>query len=67
MATPTAWGRVAIKELVVFNSKLDTAGRQKMEGYLAWKWGLVAALPADHPYKDVPPKIPPRGIMILVQ
>ena len=30
---------------------------QAIEGYLAWKWGLVAALPAAHPYRNQPPLI----------
>jgi hypothetical protein len=30
--------------------------RQKLEGYLAHKWGLGANLPGDHPYKTVGPK-----------
>jgi hypothetical protein len=30
--------------------------RQKLEGYLAHKWGLGANLPVDHPYKTVGPK-----------
>jgi hypothetical protein len=34
----------------------DTA--LKAEGYLAWKWGLEANLPADHPYKDAAPTVP---------
>lgn len=42
-----------IKELVVYNSS-DT-DRQKLEGYLAHKWGLTANLPADHPYKASAP------------
>jgi len=29
--------------------------RQKLEGYLAHKWGLAANLPADHPYKTAVP------------
>lgn len=29
--------------------------RQKVEGYLAHKWGLSSNLPIDHPYKTVPP------------
>jgi len=33
----------------------DTTIRQKVEGYLAWKWGLVASLPVTHPYKNAPP------------
>ena len=29
--------------------------RQRIEGYLAHKWGLTANLPAEHPYKSVAP------------
>jgi hypothetical protein len=29
--------------------------REKTEGYLAWKWGLVGSLPSDHPWKNVKP------------
>ena len=45
----------AIGELVVTSSVLSTLNRQKLEGYLAHKWGLTASLPADHPYKVNPP------------
>lgn len=31
--------------------------RQKVEGYLAYKWGLRSNLPADHPYKYSPPRL----------
>jgi hypothetical protein len=35
-----------------------TEDRQKIEGYLAHKWGLEGNLPSDHPYKStVPVKI----------
>lgn len=34
-----------------------TDERQKLEGYLAHKWGLTANLPIDHPYKSSPPTI----------
>jgi hypothetical protein len=30
---------------------------QAIEGYLAWKWGLVANLPTAHPFKNRPPLI----------
>lgn len=30
--------------------------RQRIEGYLAHKWGLTANLPAAHPYKVAPPR-----------
>ena len=39
-----------IAELVFFSRTVTTAERQKIEGYLAWKWGLQEQLPYDHPY-----------------
>ncbi len=45
-------------EILVFNSQITTTQRQQIEGYLAWKWGLVSSLPSTHPYKLFPP--PPR-------
>jgi len=51
----TGWGNKYISEVVGCNTKLSTEDRQKLEGYLAWKWGLVANLPVDHPYKSTPP------------
>ena len=48
---------VDIGELVFLNSAASTGDRQKLEGYLAWKWGLQADLPSDHPYKLSPPTI----------
>ena len=44
-----------IAEVVVTDTLLPTDDRQKLEGYLAWKWGLVANLPSGHPYKIKPP------------
>jgi hypothetical protein len=41
-------------ETVVFNSAVSTTNRQKLEGYLAWKWGFNASLPANHPYYSTP-------------
>lgn len=43
-----------LAEYIVLPS-VDTDTRQKLEGYLAWKWGLEGELPADHPYKVNPP------------
>ena len=42
-------------EIVLTHSTMSPADRQKLEGYLAWKWNLVGNLPADHPYKTQPP------------
>ncbi|MBM3875021.1 MAG: hypothetical protein FJ382_15075 [Verrucomicrobia bacterium] len=46
-------GRIA--EVVVANTLADAGDRQRLEGYLAWKWGLQGNLPADHPWKAAPP------------
>jgi hypothetical protein len=42
-------------EFIVVPSVLSTTDRQKMEGYLAWKWGLTAQLDVSHPYKTSRP------------
>jgi hypothetical protein len=44
-----------IAEIVFCPSFLTTAERQRIEGYLAWKWGLQDSLPADHTYKSAAP------------
>jgi hypothetical protein len=36
--------------MLPFGQTLDV--RQKLEGYIAHKWGLAARLPSDHPYKN---------------
>ena len=52
----TTYGlRGDIGEVVYVGATLSTEDRQKLEGYLAWKWGLVASLPSNHPYKTYPP------------
>ncbi len=43
--------------IAISNNTLGTSDRQKIEGYLAWKWGLQGSLPADHPYKAAKPQI----------
>jgi hypothetical protein len=43
--------RGGISEIIMYTSALSTAQRQQVEGYLAWKWGLVANLPNGHPFK----------------
>jgi hypothetical protein len=44
-------------EVVQYNSDLGQTSRQQVEGYLAWKWGLQANLPVNHPYKNAAPNI----------
>jgi hypothetical protein len=47
--------KAGISEIVMYNVDLSTSQRQNVEGYLAWKWGLVSSLPANHPFKRWPP------------
>jgi hypothetical protein len=42
-------------ELILFDSTLAPADQQKLQGYLAWKYGLTNELEAAHPYKTAPP------------
>lgn len=41
-----------IAEIIAF---ADNSKQEIVEGYLAWKWGLVANLPAGHSYKNAAP------------
>ena len=43
-----------IAEIIVYFSALSDTQRQQVEGYLAWKWGLLSNLPNGHPYKAQP-------------
>jgi hypothetical protein len=47
--------RGQIGEIIISQSVLADSVREKIEGYLAHKWGLTANLPAGHPYKTVGP------------
>lgn len=44
-----------IAEVIICDTGLSTDDRQKLEGYLAWKWLMQSALPVGHPYKNLPP------------
>ena len=43
-----------IGEFIVINGTVSQPTREKIEGYLAWKWGINSSLPASHPYKVAP-------------
>jgi len=52
----TSWFDGKISECIALNNRnASTLERQKIEGYLAHKWGLVASLPNDHPFKNYAP------------
>lgn len=42
---------------VIIAGNHATATRQKVEGYLAHKWGFAGDLDAGHPYKSAPPTV----------
>ena len=44
-----------ICEALVYVGTLMTPDREKIEGYLAHKWGLQGNLPSNHPHSQVPP------------
>ncbi|HKL02063.1 MAG TPA: hypothetical protein VJ911_00255, partial [Cryomorphaceae bacterium] len=44
-----------IAEVILVKRALNTDERERLEGFLAHKWGLTAELPAGHPYKDAAP------------
>jgi len=51
-----------ISEIIAYNIGLSTTQRQQIEGYLAWKWGMVSSLPAGHPYLSAPPMTTPAAV-----
>lgn len=42
-------------EIISTSTDLADNDKQKIEGYLAHKWGLTSNLPGSHPYKTTPP------------
>jgi hypothetical protein len=47
--------KMDLSEFIATDAHLSTSDRQKLEGYMAHKWGLTDNLPANHPYKNAPP------------
>jgi hypothetical protein len=46
-----------LSEYILISGVPSAEVRQKMEGFLARKWGLLDRLPADHPYKTAAPTV----------
>ena len=44
-----------IHEMIGVSATLGTNDIQRVEGYLAWKWGLNGNLPTTHPYYKIKP------------
>jgi hypothetical protein len=54
--TPNRASNIVIAEVIMVQVT-DTPTKERIEGYLAWKWALQASLPANHPYKNFPPTV----------
>ena len=60
-ATASAFNKIGqsfdggIAEVLVYNQSVNSVNRQKIEGYLAHKWGLTNSLDPIHPYVSDPP------------
>ena len=46
---------INFSEFIIFNDKLSSTDEQKVEGYLAHKWGLQGELPSTHNHKSSSP------------
>ena len=44
-----------IAEILIVMGEVSDSNRDKIEGYLAHKWGLTSNLPNNHPYKNTRP------------
>jgi hypothetical protein len=51
----TAYWNGSAQEILLWDRRLTEGERQKVEGYLASKWGQRAQLPGGHPYKSSNP------------
>jgi hypothetical protein len=54
--TPNRASNIVIAEVIMVQVT-DTPTKERIEGYLAWKWALQASLPSNHPYKNSPPTV----------
>ena len=50
-------GSRVIGEVVFATREFTTDERQRLEGYLAHKWGTLILMPPTHPYRNTPPLI----------
>ena len=51
-----------IAEVIAYSKSPTTSESEKIEGYLAHKWGLTEALPNSHPYKEICTVDSPRAL-----
>ena len=56
-----------VGEFIIVADDVTDETRQKIEGYLAWKWGLQDDLPEGHPYETGAPIIIQPGTLIILR
>ena len=49
--------KLKFNEVIHIAREITLSDRQKLEGYLAYKWNLQGDLPVGHPYKSIVPFI----------
>ena len=61
--TGNFWPGTLCEVIMYRNTVLSAPDRERVEGYLSTKWGLVGNLPIGHPYRDIPliSTLPPTG------
>lgn len=45
-----------LREMIFYTGIITPYQRQKVEGYLSWKWGLQTQLPTTHPFRSAAPQ-----------
>jgi hypothetical protein len=45
----------SIHTVAQYTSNLSQSDRQRVEGILAWNYGIQSVLPSDHPFKNAAP------------
>ena len=51
------YSKIDFHEVILLQNTPTEETRQKIEGYLAHKWGFADKLPAEHPYKNNKPTV----------
>ncbi|MGL5019969.1 MAG: PKD domain-containing protein [Luteolibacter sp.] len=62
----SAYDNCTMGEVVILNGVVSTENRQRLEGYLGHKWELLSSLPAEHPYKLLPPNFTNVNLWAMV-
>jgi hypothetical protein len=53
--------RGMVAEVLLWSRALSAENINRVEGYLAHRWGIQAKLPTSHPYKSSPPLVAPAA------